>query len=109
MEHVDNSQYDSSYSVPMADFRFNINIFSGNTDTFNSQQDMEEHNGMQVLPVFREEYRFGISSMENVDSDIYIDRGRSAAFERHLKLGEAVTMEALENYGNGWFLMLTNS
>jgi hypothetical protein len=42
-------------------------------------------------------------------SDIYIDRGRSAAFERHLKLGEVVTMEALENYGNGWFLMLTNS
>ena len=106
MEHVDDSQYDSSYSVSMADFRFNINIFSGNTDTFNSQEDMEEHNGMQVLPVFREEYRFGISSMENVDSDIYIDRGINAAFEKHLKLGEVASLEALEQYGNNFFKIM---
>ena len=106
MEHVDDSQYDSSYSVPMADFRLNINIFSGNTDTFNDQEDMEEHNGMQVLPVFREEYRFGISSMENVDSDIYIDRGINAAFEKHLKLGEVTSLEALEQYGNNFFKIM---
>jgi hypothetical protein len=106
MEHVDDSQYDSSYSVPMADFRLNINIFSGNLDTFNGQEDMEEHNGMQVLPVFREEYRFGISSMENVDSDIYIDRGINAAFEKHLKLGEVTSLEALEQYGNGYFKIM---
>lgn len=106
MEHVDDSQYNSSYSVPMADFRFNINIFSGNTDFFNNQKDMEEHNGMQVLPVFREEYMFGISSMENVDSDIYIDRGINAAFEKHLKLGEVTSLEALEQYGNGYFKIM---
>jgi len=106
MEHVDDSQYNSSYSVPMADFRFNINIFSGNTDFFNNQKDMEEHNGMQVLPVFREEYMFGISSMENVDSDIYIDRGINAAFEKHLKLGEVTSLEALEKYGNNFFKIM---
>ena len=106
MEHVDDSQYGSSYSVPMADFRFKINIFSGDTDTFNGQEDMEEYNGMQVLPVFREEYRFGISSMENVDSDIYIDRGINAAFEKHLKLGEVASLEALEQYGNNFFKIM---
>jgi hypothetical protein len=67
---------------------------------------MEEHNGMQVLPVFREEYRFGISSMENVDSDIYIDRGINAAFEKHLKLGEVTSLEALEQYGNRYFKIM---
>ena len=106
MEHVDDSQYGSSYSVPMADFRFKINIFSGDTDTFNGQEDMEEYNGMQVLPVFREEYRFGISSMENVDSDIYIDRGINAAFEKHLKLGEVTSLEALEQYGLNFFKIM---
>ena len=106
MEHVDDSQYDSSYSVPMSDFRLNINIFSGNTDTFNDQEDMEKHNGMQVLPVFREEYMFGISSMENVDSDIYIDRGINTAFEKHLKLGEVTSLEALEQYGNNFFKIM---
>jgi hypothetical protein len=38
-----------------------------------------------------------------VEADIYIDRGINAAFEKHLKLQEFRTMEALENYGNGWF------
>jgi hypothetical protein len=37
---------------------------------------------------------------QNVDADIYIDRGISAAFEKHLKLQEIRTMEALENLGN---------
>jgi hypothetical protein len=64
---------------------------------------------MTALPVFRNGTKIGKSMVQKDASDIYIDRGRSAAFERHLKLGEALTMEALENYGNGWFLMLTNS
>jgi hypothetical protein len=67
---------------------------------------MELHNGMEVYPTFREEYRFGISTLENVDSDIYIDRGINAAFEKHLKLGEVTSLEALEQYGNGYFKIM---
>lgn len=108
MKHVDNSQYDSSYEVPMADFKFNINIFSGNGDTFSQKysDDMAEHNNLQVFPVYREEYNLGASSLENVETNIYIDRGISAAFERHLKLGEVTTMEALEQYGNNFFKIM---
>lgn len=108
LEHVDNSQYDSSYSVPMSNFKMNISLFSGNTNTFDEQNDMEHYNGMQVLPVFREEYRLGISSLENVKSDIYIDRGINAAFEKHLKLGEVTSLETLENYGSNFFKMMEN-
>ena len=43
---------------------------------------------------------------ENVDSDIYIDRGINAAFEKHLKLGEVTSLEALEQYGNGYFKIM---
>ena len=46
--------------------------------------------------------------MQNVDSDIYIDRGINAALEKHLKLGEVFTLEALEQYGNGFFQMMKN-
>jgi hypothetical protein len=41
-----------------------------------------------------------------VDSDIYIDRGINAAFEKHLKLGEVTSLEALEQYGNGYFKIM---
>ncbi len=86
-------------------FKTNINIFSGNTDTYTSKfnDDMEKHNAMRVYPTFMEEYRMGNSVMEKVDSDIYIDRGINAAFEKHLKLGEVTSLESLEQYGNGFF------
>lgn len=108
LEHVYDSQYDSSYEVPMANFRLDINIFSGNCDTFSQKysEDMAKHNDLQVSPTFREEYRFGVSVIENVDSDIYIDRGINAAFEKHLKLGEVTSLEALEQYGNGYFKIM---
>ena len=108
LEHVYDSQYDSSYEVPMANFRLDINIFSGNCDTFSQKysEDMVKHNDLQVFPTFREEYRFGVSVIENVDSDIYIDRGINAAFEKHLKLGEVTSLEALEQYGLNFFKIM---
>jgi hypothetical protein len=110
LTRVDESQYDSDYSVPLADFRFDINVFSAGTgtDTFDLKYkiEMARHNELQVFPTYREEYRFGIAALENVDSDIYIDRGINAAFEKHLKLGEVTTLEALEQYGNGYFKIM---
>ena len=92
----------------MADFKFEINVFSGNSDTFADRypEEMTKHNDLQVFPTYREEYRFGISALENVDSDIYIDRGINAAFEKNLKLGEVTSLEALEQYGNGYFKIM---
>lgn len=108
LTRVDESQYDTECSVPMADFKFEINVFSGNSDTFADRypEEMIKHNDLQVFPTYREEYRFGISALENVDSDIYIDRGINAAFEKHLKLGEVTSLEALEQYGNGYFKIM---
>ena len=108
LTRVDESQYDTEYSVPMADFKFEINVFSGNSDTFADRylEEMTKHNDLQVFPTYREEYRFGISALENVDSDIYIDRGINAAFEKHLKLGEVTSLEALEQYGLNFFKIM---
>jgi hypothetical protein len=63
----------------------------------------EKYNGMISAPVFRTEYDLWSSTPQNLKSDIYIDRGINAAFEKHLKLEEVHTMEALENYSNGYF------
>lgn len=108
LTRVDESQYKTEYSVPIADFKFEINIFSGNGDTFGEKypEEMATHNNLQVFPTYREEYRFGVSSIENVDSDIYIDRGINAAFEKHLKLGEVTSLEALEQYGLNFFKIM---
>lgn len=98
---VNDSQYDTYYKVPMADFRFNINLMDGNVTN-----DMDKYNGVETYPTFMEEYRIGSSVIENLDIDIYIERGINSAYERHLKLGEVTTLEALENYSNGFFKMM---
>ena len=64
--------------------------------------------GTELFPVFREEYSLGVATMQNLDVDIYIGRGTNAAFEKHIKLGEVTSMEALEQYTNGYFKMMEN-
>lgn len=65
--------------------------------------DMDDTNNTVVLPLFREEYRFGNSLLQNINSNIYIDKGVNYAFDKHLKLGEISSFESLENYSNGYF------
>jgi hypothetical protein len=117
LETITESQY-KPYKVPMATFEAEIDTFGYDKDgSFNSgignenyaanfSGDMATHNNMQVFPTFREEYKLGIASLENVDSDIYIDRGINASYEKHLKLGEVTSLEALEQYGNGYFKII---
>jgi hypothetical protein len=63
----------------------------------------ENNNGMISAPVFRTEYNLFSSTPQKSKSDIYIDRGISSAFETHIKLQEVHTLDALENYSNGYF------
>lgn len=111
LEDVNSDIYKSIYKAPLANFKTEINLItSGETDSittnFSKYSDMGEYNGINVSPQFREEYRLGMATMEKVDSDIYIDRGINAAFERHLKLGEVTSMEALLNYTNNYFKII---
>jgi hypothetical protein len=105
----------SEYLCDYRDFRLtNISYFEMQIMTFfsNNRSDEEKlfktdywerNNGMIVSPVLRPEYYLFTSTKQNGNDDIYIDRGISAAFERHLKLLETHNMDALENYGNGYF------
>lgn len=59
-------------------------------------------------PIIKEEYRLRTSSLENVESDIYIQRGLSRALDNHLKLLEVKSLESLTNYGNSQFNIIKN-
>ena len=52
-----------------------------------------------------DDYQIGVSFVSNNNKDVYVDRGNATAFERHLRLTEAKTVQDLENLGNGSFLM----
>ena len=65
--------------------------------------DFEHENGLIAAPLFRSEFNLASSLPQNIEADIYIDRGISAAYEKLLKIQEVRSVEALENYGNSWF------
>lgn len=101
-ERLKLSTYGITTDVPLASFR---------AKTYNlllPDSDYVEHNNTMAAPVFRKDALIGLAAGENVNENIYIERGINAAFEQHLKLGEVHTLEALENYGNGAFRMMTN-
>ena len=91
----------------LAKFTTEINLVdSGLTTVYSGYTDMEDYNNIHVSPTYREEYMLGIATMENVDSDIYIERGINATFEKHLKLGEVSSLDDLLNFGNKFFKIM---
>lgn len=93
------SNFGTGYNYPISEFEITLPPNSG-WSGYSVSTD--------VFPVFREEYRLGVATLQNLDVDIYIGRGTNAAFEKHLKLGEVTSMEALEQYTNGYFKMMEN-
>ena len=59
-----------------------------------------------LSPVIKDEHKIGINGPENIEADIYINRGVARAYDYHLKLMETKTFDALENYGNSWFKII---
>lgn len=51
----------------------------------------------------KEEYLFGITTPPTVFSDVFIDRGDTIVFEKHLRLSEVESLEHLERYNNGYY------
>ena len=103
---INSTLYGTSYEVALSNFEATINIKNGSKWEYDNWKDMAKRNNLEVFPVFREEYKMGVSTIEKIDSDIYIDRGINASFEKHLKLGEVYSLEALEQYGNGYFKII---
>lgn len=74
--------------------------------SYSKKDDMDSHNGLDAYPTYQEAYNIGVVSSPIIDSNVNIYRGNNAAFEKHLKLGEVTSLEALENYTNGYFNMI---
>ncbi len=94
---TDNSE--SQYSSVTSTFRMERNTSVKQTDA----RDLTPYNGFMATPLVMEEYKIGTTSLQKVKENIYIDRGRSSAFDKHLKLLEIKSFEALEQYNNGYF------
>jgi hypothetical protein len=99
---------DYNYASSVNKSWFSYDIYDIGSDLSESDGSKRAYNGFVAFPTIREEYRLGSSSKENIDQDIYISRGTARSFDSHLKLLEVNSMEALEQYGNGYFNIIEN-
>ena len=92
-------------------FTVEIPVFSGKTCDQSSFTEgdypFDKYHGFMYAPTYMEEYNIGTAYQEKVFEDIYINRGISSAFEKHLKLQEIETFKDLENYSNGGFFSIS--
>ena len=58
---------------------------------------------MDTGPVVHQEVFHGITNEIEIQSDIFIDRGKQAPFEFYYKMGEVSNMKELEQNGNKFF------
>lgn len=87
---------------------FLSDTFKCQNGTVETYENDDVSNNTLIFPSLRFEYMFGSATMQNVEADIYIDRGINAALDKHLKLGEVTSMEALESYGIDYFKLMNN-
>lgn len=63
---------------------------------------MNETNS-SLSAITKEEYLFGITNIAKTESDVFVDRGATIVFDKHLKLSETKTLDELVKYGNGFY------
>ena len=95
-EEIRENTYDTPYLDSLAEVRVLKSEYNNESGTSENP------------PMYREEYKLGMSAPQNVSGDIYIDRGINSAFEKHIKISEVVSLEDMLQYGNGYFKIMDN-
>jgi hypothetical protein len=78
---------------------------SGNAKTTNFSYSGEGWNqtNVSLSAITKEEYLFGVISRPEIQSDVFIDRGITTIYEKHLKLSEITNLDELSRYGKGFY------
>lgn len=82
------------------DEEINANIFSQKANVSYIGQGWNQTN-ISLSGNVKEEKYLGITSVPEVQSEVFIDRGGYSVLEPHLRLSEIESLEHLENYSNG--------
>jgi hypothetical protein len=89
----------TAYTIQNIDF---FDYSDGTSIYFLNSSGLTE-NHLVADPLVKEEFLLGVVSEPEVQSDIFIDRGKNSALERIQRLGEIDSFRDLTTYGYGFF------
>jgi len=77
--------------------------YQNNTTVFMIESSGFTENMIEQVPITKEEVLMGVVSSPEIQSGIFIDRGKNSAFEALQRLGEVDNIGDLTSYGYGFF------
>lgn len=101
-------KYDDYYGKER-DYELAKYYFYKTQNTANKGEGIDFDCPMVNLPLVMKDYKLGTVTKQNVESDVYVTRGKSSAFEKYIALSSIKTFEALENYQNGIFKIINSN
>lgn len=66
-----------------------------------------KHVDIEESMLIRYDYYSGVNYQANINTDVYVERGVTQAFEKHIKFSEIKTFADMENYANGGFFVIS--
>lgn len=101
------TKYDD-ITVDLPKTTFEVYLNTSNMPEIEGIISFANSNALTYSPIFKEEYKFGSSSLENIKEDIYIERQIIKPLEKNLRLLDIMTLESMEEYGNGALKIIKN-
>lgn len=92
--------YDTTFGF-VAEEKFVNGSFINASFTFKTQGN--NFTNSSLLPIIKLDHLIGITDVLETKSDLFINRGKTSAYESMLKLGDINNLEQLSMYGNGFF------
>jgi len=77
--------------------------FSDGTTMFYMNSSGFTTDNLVAQPITKQDVLMGVVDQPQIQTDVYIERGKSSGYERLQRLGEVDNLGDLENYGYGFF------
>lgn len=77
--------------------------FQNGITTFNELSSGLTENNLTSVPITKEEVLMNVIDQPQIQTDVFVERGKNSAYERVQRLGEVDNLGDLLNYGYGFF------
>lgn len=84
--------------VDYYDYLNGLTIYFANSSGFTD-------NMIEAVPITKEPILMGVIDQPQITSNVFVERGKNTAYEQIRRLGEVNTVNEMENYGYGYFLI----
>jgi hypothetical protein len=89
----------TAYTITGVDY-YDYN--DGTTIFFQQSSGLTENN-LQASPITKDEVLLKVIDQAQVQTDVFVERGKSSAYERVMRIGEVDNLGDMINYGYGFF------